>query len=56
MTIFKSNNGLNVLICEHRGPRLNRYKMFINGWYNGGFSVGTDTAALKEFMRILAMY
>lgn len=32
---------------------VNHYKMKINGWYAGGFSAPSDTAAREIFIRIL---
>jgi hypothetical protein len=36
-----------------QGKRTNHYTMQINGWYGGGFSAPSDTAALKIYNRIV---
>lgn len=44
----------NTLVRESEGVFFKRYKMYVNGWYAGGFSADSDTTAVHIFKCILA--
>ncbi len=53
MFIYKDIIENDFLIKTETLQRVNHYKMKISGWYAGGFSAKSDTAALEIFKRIL---
>ena len=53
MLIITDDPERSYLARTWQGKKTNHYTMQINGWYGGGFSAPSDTAALEIYKRIL---
>lgn len=53
MIIYNDPGHGNKLERVYTGPRVKQYRAIINGWYAGGFSAKTDTAARERFIQML---